>query len=303
MIPHGPAYEYMRLAHPMIVYTTGAGKRLLAKEFWQQGIRRNIPQHYKEFYEKWRIGPQIHIHSKPTQTKFEKDEWGEIFPVQNPRIHVLYPEEFHEGLWGGEGVIKGRKANEETKHKSYKIPPAKYWWPKLFEGVVYSEVLDAHVEMIMTMRGARLVDEVEGFDNYILKTPVNEVYAWRLLRLKREILLALSNKENFTATNHKLGSKVYDKYHKYAVTEEEADWTGLTLLEAEDKQSWIEEKAYKASLIPDKLRYRQELIELLNSGNLDDIDLELLEEDNDDRSEKKGVAGVFSGIKNAFGRK
>ena len=73
--------------------------------------------------------------------------------------------------------------------------------------------------------------------------------------------------------------------------------------EAEDKQSWIEEKAYKASLIPDKLRYRQELIELLNSGNLDDIDLELLEEDSDATSEKKGVAGVFSGIKNAFGRK
>ena len=42
-----------------------------------------------------------------------------------------------------------------------------------------------------------LVDEAQGFDNYLLSTPVNEVYAWKLLRLKREILLTLADKDNF----------------------------------------------------------------------------------------------------------
>jgi hypothetical protein len=39
----------------------------------------------QEFYEQWRIGPQEHIHSRPATARFEKDEWGEISPIQNPR--------------------------------------------------------------------------------------------------------------------------------------------------------------------------------------------------------------------------
>ena len=45
-----------------------------------------------------------------------------------------------------------------------------------------------------------LVDEAEGFDNYLLNTPVNEIYAWKLLKLKREILIQLNNKDNFAGT-------------------------------------------------------------------------------------------------------
>ena len=60
------------------------------------------------------------------------------------------------------------------------------------QGVVYSEILDKHIELLMTKRGVRLVDEAAGFDSYLLSTPVNEVYATGLLRLKRELLLALA---------------------------------------------------------------------------------------------------------------
>ena len=42
-----------------------------------------------------------------------------------------------------------------------------------------------------------LVDEAYGFDNYIMKTEVNEIYAWKLLKLKREMLLKLVDKDNF----------------------------------------------------------------------------------------------------------
>ena len=47
----------------------------------------------QNFYMTWKIGPQEHIHSKPNPANFEMDEFGEIAPVQNPRIYVVYPQE------------------------------------------------------------------------------------------------------------------------------------------------------------------------------------------------------------------
>lgn len=290
--------RYLKKAFPELVYRTSAGKRLLKQEFWNSGDLKNIPQHYKSFYQTWEIGPQTHIHSRPNPAKFEKDEWGEIFPVQNPRIFVLYPEEFHNGLWGGEGVIKGIQANKETRHRSFKIPYGKYWWPTLFEGVVYSEILDRYVDMVMTMRGARLVDEAHGFDNYLLNTPVNEIYAWRLLKFKREVLLALTDKDNFSSKAHKHGPEIFDKYQKFAVTESEADWHGLTLNEAREKQKAIEEKLREESIVPDKIKYRQELVTLLKNGDLDDVDIELVEDTQ--WTQKSGVLGVLGDVKSSI---
>ena len=89
-----------------------------------------LPQAY---YNLWRQGPQHHIHSRPKTHNFEKDEWGEIHPVQNPRVYVIYPEQFHEGLWGGEGVVKGMLARKDGNHRNFTPPAAKYWWPTLLE--------------------------------------------------------------------------------------------------------------------------------------------------------------------------
>ena len=121
------------------------------------------------YYQQWRQGPREHIHSRPTIARFEKDEWGEIHPVQNPRIYVVYPEIFHQGLWGGEGVIKGMLKRVDGNHRNFTPPAAKYWWPSLFEGVVHSEILGKHIDMVVTKRGVRLVDEAAGFDSYLLK--------------------------------------------------------------------------------------------------------------------------------------
>ena len=85
--------------------------------------------------------------------------------MQNVNIPVIYPDQFHKGLWGGEGVVKGQLMPPPSKHQpNYgKIVP-KYWWPKLHHTVVYSEVLDKHIEMHATDRGAGLVDKHNGFD-------------------------------------------------------------------------------------------------------------------------------------------
>jgi len=269
---------------------SGVGARALGIQGWNTGVKKNIPRHYMNFYLQWKKGPQEHIHSVPNKANFEMDEWGEIKPVQNPRIYVVYPDHFHEGLWGGEGVIKGLKARPVTRHRSFVPPAAKYWWPKLFTGVVHSEILGTRIEMVMTERGLRLVDEAYGFDNYIMKTEVNEIYAWKLLKLKREMLLKLVDKDNFAGGK----TDIYDKYNEYAVPHEVADWTGLTLQEAIGKQLAIDREKVEEDTIPFKSQYRQELVHLLRSGHLEEIDPELTLEESDSKG------GVMTKIKNVF---
>jgi len=287
-----------------------ASGRLLNRKSWEEGVKGRLPKHYKDFYRTWQLGPRIHIHSRPNPNSkdtilkmgdestniygFEKDEWGEISPVQNPRIFVFYPKEFHDGLWGGEGVIKGLKAREEARHRSWLLPAPRYFWPQLFEGVAYSQVLDKHIEMVMTKRGVKLVNEASGFDNYLLKTPVNEVYAWNLLKIKREILLKLSDKENFAGGR----TDVYDKYKAHSVSHEEADWTGLTLSEAVRKQLVLDSIKREDDKIPLKRVYRNEVLSLLREGQLDD-----LEADYDSGSKDEGtVSNVLGSIKNVFSK-
>ena len=111
-------------------------------------LEERLPGHYMEFYNLWKKGPSVGIHQKLRPGRFEKDKAGRIVPIQNPSIPILYPNEFHQGLWGGQGVVKGHLEPPPPKHKpSYKAPQETYWMPNLFIGVVYSEVLDAHMEV------------------------------------------------------------------------------------------------------------------------------------------------------------
>ena len=114
--------------------------------------------------------------------------------------------------------------------------------------------------MVVTKRGVRLVDEAAGFDSYLLSTPVNEVYATGLLRIKRELLLAL-------AQPGLLSDSVQRKYEKFKVPYEEADWHGLTMEEARMKQSRINAKIEEAKKIPDKVVFRY-LIKFLQLTSL-----------------------------------
>ncbi len=67
-------------------------------------------------------------------------------------------------------------------------------------------------------------------DQYLLSTAVNEIYAWRLLKLKRELLLALENKDDFARYHVQRGGvDLYEKYAAFVVPHEQADWTGLTM--------------------------------------------------------------------------
>jgi len=248
-----------------------ASKRLLERNEWLVGEKSRLPRHYVQFYKKWEVGPQAYIHDEPANKLFEKDEFGNVHKVRTPRVPVLYPAEFHQGLWGGEGVIKGRLESPPTKHGAmYKGAEEMYWFPKLHFGVVYSEILQKHIEVVMTERAERLIDEAFGLDNYLLKTEVNEIYSHFGLKLKRELLLTLANAEE-ELYPHDAGKRreILDKYKEFLVPFEVADWHGLPLSEALHKQLTIERLEEEASIKPRKEAYRKELLEDLKSGDVD----------------------------------
>ena len=57
---------------------------------------------------------------------------------------------------------------------------AKFWRPALSKKIFYSEILDCHMEIIVTIRTLNMIDEAYGFDFYILKVSVLE---WQTVSL------------------------------------------------------------------------------------------------------------------------
>lgn len=86
------------------------------------------------------------------------------YPVQNVPLPLLYPKEFHEGIWGGEAIIQGFT----KKHKFARRYPH-FWFPTLKKSVVYSEVLDKYISVVVTNRTIDLINDHYGFDHYLLK--------------------------------------------------------------------------------------------------------------------------------------
>lgn len=85
-------------------------------------------------------------------------------PVQNVPIPLQYPKEMNEGIWGGEAIVQGFK-----KKGKYKRRVPHFWMPHLLRNVVYSEVLDTYMRVVVTNRTIRLIHENYGFDHYLLK--------------------------------------------------------------------------------------------------------------------------------------
>ena len=122
-----------------------AGKNLWERDRFNFGIDARLPDHYKQFYAEWKKGPSQKLHFPFKDEIFEKDQYGLVRRVQNVGGNVMYPMEFHEGLWGGEGMIKGFLAPAKTKHwPNFDPEKPKYWFPKLHQAVVHSEVLNRY---------------------------------------------------------------------------------------------------------------------------------------------------------------
>lgn len=272
---------------------------------FQPRLEDRLPEHYMKFHREWLEGPKAAVHEEDRSSDpvYVKDDLGRVVPFQRARIPVLYPNEFHQGLWGGVGVVKGLLEPPPTKHQpNYKPPKETYWWPELFLGVVYSEVLDKHIRVTMTNRAQRLINEAHGLDNYLLKTPVNEIYSHLGLKLKREILLKLCDLCG-PGEHPDVSSKrraVLEKYGRFKVDEDVALWHGLPWNEAVHRLFVLDRLAdAEDHQMPLKHFYRQELVDLLRQGYLEDVDPSVLYGEEADR----GIAkAMWNSLKKYTGR-
>ncbi|XP_011702813.1 PREDICTED: 39S ribosomal protein L28, mitochondrial isoform X1 [Wasmannia auropunctata] len=228
---------------------------------WSKGIGAELPEEFKKFWREWKLQRPAAVHYIEKKGTYERnEETEEVRPVQNIPIPLTYPKESDNGIWGGEAIIQGFK-----KKGIYKRRVPHFWIPHLQKSIVYSEVLDTYMRVVVTERAIRLIHENYGFDHYLLKTPACDLRSLLALRLKRQILVALADKTLYPDDPQKR-TEVYTKYEQYlsAYTREEIEWYGLTYKEACKK--WI--KLNKTEPQPLKIQYRSELIAKLKENKI-----------------------------------
>ncbi|KAF7668929.1 hypothetical protein LDENG_00269440 [Lucifuga dentata] len=204
----------------------------------KQGIYTRLPKHYLESLKQKEPTP---VHWKPLGVQYRiSPKTGHKERVQDIPIPVYYPPESQDGLWGGEGWISGfRYANNDKMSTRLK----KVWKPQLFKRELYSEILDHKFTITVTARTLNLIDAAYGFDFYILKTPMEDLNSKLGMDLKRAMLLRLARRDTELYPNDPVKrEKVYHKYKQFEIPEERAEWLGLSLVEAVEKQRQLEHK-------------------------------------------------------------
>ncbi|XP_033486721.1 large ribosomal subunit protein bL28m isoform X1 [Epinephelus lanceolatus] len=205
----------------------------------KQGIYARLPQHYLKSLEQKEPTP---VHWRPLGVQYRANpKTGQKERVQDVPIPIYYPPESQDGLWGGEGWISGfRYANNDKLSTRLK----KTWKPQLLKRELYSEILDHKFTITVTPRTLDLIDAAFGFDFYILKTSKEDLNSKLGMNLKRAMLLRLARKNTELYPSDPVKrEKVYDKYKQhFEIPEEEAEWVGLSLEEAVEKQRVLEHK-------------------------------------------------------------
>ncbi|XP_056329587.1 39S ribosomal protein L28, mitochondrial [Danio aesculapii] len=205
----------------------------------QKGIYTRLPQHYLRSLQD--TSPPTTVHWKPLGVKYRiNPDTRQRERVQDVPIPVYYPPESQEGLWGGEGWISGFRYAKDDK-LSTRLP--KTWKPQLFKRELYSEILDQKFSVTVTSRTLDLIDAAFGFDFYILRTPKQDLNSKFGMNLKRAMLLRLARKNTeLYPEDQQRREKIYMRYKQFEVPEEEAEWVGLSLEEAVEKQRLLEKK-------------------------------------------------------------
>lgn len=204
----------------------------------KQGIYARLPKNYLKSLEKREPTP---VHYRPLGVEYRiSPKTGQKERVQDVPIPIYYPPQSQDGLWGGEGWISGfRYANNDKLSNRLR----KTWKPQLFKRELYSEILDHNFKITVTARTLDLIDAAFGFDFYILKTPTEDLNSKVGMDLKRAMLLRLARKDKeLYPLDPNMREKVYSKYKQFEIPEEEAEWVGLSLEEAVEKQRQLEHK-------------------------------------------------------------
>ncbi|XP_021267237.1 39S ribosomal protein L28, mitochondrial [Numida meleagris] len=236
--------------------------RLWPKLRLQEGICARLPAHFlAQLNDDTQPTP---VHWRPLGVRYRRNpRTGERERVQDVPVPVFLPRAADEGLWGGEGWIRGFRYAHNDK-LSTRVP--KIWKPQLFERQFYSEILDAKLTITVTMRTLDLIDQAYGFDFYILKTPKADMCSKLGMDLKRTMLLRLARRDpKLHPDDPARREAIYDKYREFVIPEEEAEWVGLSLEEAIEKQRLLEKKGP----VPLFKVYAEELVNQLKEQALE----------------------------------
>ncbi|XP_059841160.1 39S ribosomal protein L28, mitochondrial [Hypanus sabinus] len=228
---------------------------------FKEGIQSRLPAHYlRSLTEKQEPTP---VHFKPHGVKSKRDpRTGKEQRVQDVPIPIYFPPESQRGLWGGEGYIRGfRYANSDKLSTRLR----KTWKPQIFVRKLYSEILDKSFDIPVTMRTLDLVDACYGFDFYILKMSKVNLNSKLGMDLKRAMLLRLARKDTeLYPDDPEKRERIYNKYKEFVIPEEEAEWVGLSLEEAVEKQRLLEKK----DAVPLFKVYAEEFVQQLHMQQL-----------------------------------
>uniref|UniRef100_A0A1L8DS67 Putative 39s ribosomal protein l28 mitochondrial n=1 Tax=Nyssomyia neivai TaxID=330878 RepID=A0A1L8DS67_9DIPT len=229
---------------------------------FDRGLAKQLPEAYKKFWREWRETEPTAVHYIPKEGLFERDEvTGVVTPVQNRPLPLRYPEQFHEGIWGGETVVQGYQKRNPTKRK---VPH--FWMPRLRRVVLRSEVLGIYMAVVVTKRTMDLIHSSHGFDHYLLKTPACDLGSNLALAIKRKLLHELHAGCPSLSTNPTQQQEVLQEFSQYLeqYTPEELEWYGLTFTQALEKlQKSIDDVN---PIVPHKIIFRAKLVEQLREA-------------------------------------
>ncbi|XP_055596661.1 39S ribosomal protein L28, mitochondrial-like [Uranotaenia lowii] len=261
-----------------MAHATSQGSNLLhglrKSDKFTKGWGAQLPVAYKKFWDEWRNQQPAAVHYVPKDGMFQRDDLsGLVTPIQNVPLPLIDPPEAHQGIWGGEAIIKGFQ-----KRNQYKRRVPHFWVPVLRRSVVHSQVLNQYMAVTVTDRTLDLIHDNHGFDHYLLKTPACDLRSMLAIKLKKKILVDLLSGCPKHSGNPEKQKTILKEFACYMsqYTPEEIDWYGLTYNEAIAKiKIEVESKNDKR---PHKVIFRQKLIEQLKEagireaqGNSDEI--------------------------------
>lgn len=259
------------------------------RQFRGNSILARLPDHYYQFVKQLeRPGKRVHDEPDPSDLldyRLADKETGRVERVTDTPIPVWYPTQCDTQIWGGEGLPR-IFYKYRTFFGAY---TPRIHHPNLFDTVMYSEILDKHMKLVMTESAMMQVDDAEGFDNYLLKTPVEDFKSRLALRLRRKLLISLA-KEDYFPDDPEKHKYIKEKYKDYVVPLEEAEYHGLEIKEAVTKLKIDEQKGRET--IPLKVLYAEALLnELKERAAAGEIEIE---------PKKEGIMGSITGL---FGKK
>uniref|UniRef100_A0A914MED8 39S ribosomal protein L28, mitochondrial n=1 Tax=Meloidogyne incognita TaxID=6306 RepID=A0A914MED8_MELIC len=238
------------------------------KEIWDDpdSIVHRLPKHYqRRYWKNFVLSKPAPVHYTPPEFRYYWDNKRnvQLETEEYPILPLRCPEQ-DQGLWGGEGVIKGyRESNPKLKKKILpRLWIPKLWTPTIKSALLYSEILDIYMNINVTDRVKRLIDQHFGLDLYLLETPDVDIDSRLGIDLKRQLLLALASK-NYYHNDSVRQEYITNKYSRFVIPLEEAEWYGLDLNTACRKLQDIEDNKEP---IPLKKLFSEKLISEIKKG-------------------------------------